>query len=86
MFSRDDRTRTPVFATKKSPLKFSMPNSVVRTRLAPSPTGLMHIGTLRTAFFDYFLARQHGGAFLLRIEDTDQERLVRSIGKCAPHV
>ena len=48
----------------------------VRTRLAPSPTGKMHIGTLRTALFDYFLAKQHGGQFILRIEDTDQGRLV----------
>lgn len=48
----------------------------VRTRLAPSPTGKMHIGTLRTALFDYFLARQAKGQFLLRIEDTDQGRLV----------
>lgn len=48
----------------------------VRTRLAPSPTGFMHIGTLRTALWDYFLARQNNGTFLLRIEDTDQERSV----------
>lgn len=48
----------------------------VRTRLAPSPTGKMHIGTLRTALFDYYLARQNQGKFLLRIEDTDRERLV----------
>lgn len=48
----------------------------VRTRLAPSPTGFIHIGTLRTALWDYFLARQAKGAFILRIEDTDQERSV----------
>ncbi|MCG2687891.1 glutamate--tRNA ligase [Candidatus Parcubacteria bacterium] len=47
-----------------------------RTRLAPSPTGYMHIGTLHTALFDYFLARQTGGQFIIRIEDTDQARLV----------
>ncbi|HAL50274.1 MAG: Glutamate-tRNA ligase [Candidatus Uhrbacteria bacterium GW2011_GWD2_41_121] len=47
-----------------------------RTRLAPSPTGFIHIGTLRTALFDYFLAKQTGGEFILRIEDTDQTRLV----------
>ncbi|MBT3230318.1 glutamate--tRNA ligase [Candidatus Uhrbacteria bacterium] len=47
-----------------------------RTRLAPSPTGFIHIGTLRTALFDYFLAKQTGGQFVLRIEDTDQSRLV----------
>lgn len=48
----------------------------MRTRLAPSPTGFMHIGTLRTVLYDYFLARQSGGQFVLRIEDTDQERSV----------
>ncbi len=48
----------------------------VRTRIAPSPTGYMHIGTLRTVMFDYFLARQSGGKFIVRIEDTDQARLV----------
>lgn len=48
----------------------------MRTRIAPSPTGYMHIGTLRTVMFDYFLARQSGGQFVVRIEDTDQARLV----------
>lgn len=48
----------------------------VRTRIAPSPTGYMHVGTLRTALYDYFLARQHGGQFIIRVEDTDQARLV----------
>ena len=48
-----------------------------RTRIAPSPTGYMHIGTLRTALYCYFLARQTQGQFLIRIEDTDQERLVQ---------
>ncbi len=47
-----------------------------RTRIAPSPTGYMHIGTLRTALYCYFLAKQTDGQFLIRIEDTDQERLV----------
>jgi glutamyl-tRNA synthetase len=47
----------------------------IRTRIAPSPTGKMHIGTLSTALFDYFLARQSGGSFIIRIEDTDRERL-----------
>ncbi|MBN2351796.1 MAG: glutamate--tRNA ligase [Spirochaetales bacterium] len=46
----------------------------VRVRFAPSPTGKMHIGNLRNAFFDYFYARATGGKFLLRIEDTDQGR------------
>ena len=48
----------------------------VRTRFAPSPTGYMHIGNLRTALFTYLIAKQSGGDFILRIEDTDQERYV----------
>jgi glutamyl-tRNA synthetase len=48
----------------------------VRTRFAPSPTGFLHLGTMRTALFSWLLARRFGGDFLLRIEDTDQERLV----------
>ncbi|PIX61919.1 glutamate--tRNA ligase [Candidatus Uhrbacteria bacterium CG_4_9_14_0_2_um_filter_41_50] len=47
-----------------------------RTRIAPSPTGYMHVGTLRTALFSYFLAHQTGGQFILRIEDTDRTRFV----------
>src|SRR5216117_4313348 len=46
----------------------------VRTRFAPSPTGALHIGSVRTALFSYLFARHHGGAFVLRIEDTDRER------------
>ena len=46
----------------------------VRVRYAPSPTGLQHIGGVRTALFNYFFARAQGGKFILRIEDTDQER------------
>ena len=46
----------------------------IRTRLAPSPTGWLHIGTARTAFFNYLYAKKHGGTFVLRIEDTDIER------------
>ena len=46
----------------------------VRTRFAPSPTGFLHIGGARTALFNYLFARRHGGAFLLRIEDTDKAR------------
>lgn len=48
----------------------------VRTRFAPSPTGYMHIGNLRTALFEYLIAKHEAGDFLLRIEDTDQERQV----------
>jgi nondiscriminating glutamyl-tRNA synthetase len=46
----------------------------VRVRIAPSPTGQMHVGTARTALFNWLFARQHGGTFVLRIEDTDVER------------
>jgi len=46
----------------------------VRVRIAPSPTGNLHIGTARTALFNWLFARHHGGEFILRIEDTDQER------------
>lgn len=48
----------------------------IRVRFAPSPTGPLHIGGVRTAMFNYLFARKHGGDFLLRIEDTDQTRLV----------
>jgi len=50
--------------------------SQVRVRFAPSPTGFVHIGGLRTALYNYLFARQQGGAFILRIEDTDRERFV----------
>ena len=50
--------------------------SKVRTRFAPSPTGFLHLGGLRTALYAYLFARHHGGDFILRIEDTDQEREV----------
>ncbi len=50
--------------------------SKVRTRFAPSPTGYMHIGNLRTALYAYLVAKSQGGDFILRIEDTDQERYV----------
>lgn len=48
----------------------------VRVRFAPSPTGGLHIGGLRTALFNYLFAKKHGGDFILRIEDTDQTRFV----------
>lgn len=50
--------------------------SKVRTRFAPSPTGRMHVGNLRTALYAYLIAKHEGGDFMLRIEDTDQERFV----------
>ena len=62
----------------------------IRTRYAPSPTGRMHVGNLRTALYEYLIAKHEGGDFILRIEDTDQERFVegateiiyRTIAKC----
>lgn len=53
-----------------------IPTNEVRTRFAPSPTGYMHVGNLRTALYTYLIARSQGGKFILRIEDTDQGRLV----------
>lgn len=50
--------------------------SKIRTRYAPSPTGRMHVGNLRTALYEYLIAKHEGGDFLLRIEDTDRERFV----------
>lgn len=55
----------------------SLSSTPVRVRFAPSPTGFIHLGGLRTAFYNYLFARQHeGGHFILRIEDTDKERIV----------
>ena len=53
-----------------------MPMDQVRTRFAPSPTGYMHVGNLRTALYAYLMAKHQDGTFILRIEDTDQERYV----------
>lgn len=55
---------------------WSLPESPARTRFAPSPTGYLHLGSLRTALFNYLLAQATGGQFLIRLEDTDQTRLV----------
>ena len=48
----------------------------VRVRFAPSPTGGLHLGGVRTVLYNYLFAKQHGGDFILRIEDTDQSRFV----------
>ena len=53
-----------------------IPHGEVRTRLAPSPTGYMLVGNLRTALYTWLIARSHDGTFILRIEDTDQSRQV----------
>ena len=52
----------------------------IRTRYAPSPTGKMHVGNLRSALYEFLIAKHAGGDFMLRIEDTDQERFVGSNG------
>ena len=49
----------------------------VRVRFAPSPTGALHIGGVRTALYNYLFARQHGGDLIFRIEDTDSNRFVQ---------
>ena len=51
-----------------------MSKNLIRTRFAPSPTGELHIGGARTVLYNYLLAKQGGGQFILRIEDTDIER------------
>ena len=50
----------------------------IRTRFAPSPTGFLHIGGLRTALYNYVFSKKNNGEFILRIEDTDQKRLVKN--------
>ena len=60
-------------STSKQKLKIPK-NKQIRVRIAPSPTGFLHIGTARTALFNFLFAKKHGGKFILRIEDTDLER------------
>ena len=55
-------------------VRFHLTVTAVRTRFAPSPTGFLHLGNIRSALFPWAFARHHGGTFILRIEDTDQER------------
>ena len=54
---------------------------MIRTRFAPSPTGLLHVGGLRTALYNYIFAKQNNGEFILRIEDTDQNRKMQNADK-----
>ncbi len=51
-----------------------MSNQEIRVRIAPSPTGSLHLGTVRTALYNYLLAKKLGGKFILRVEDTDVQR------------
>ena len=75
-------------------MEAKIPHGKVRTRFAPSPTGYMHVGNLRTALYTWLIARSHDGTFILRIEDTDQSRQVegavdviyRTMAECGlPH-
>lgn len=59
------------------PQKIIDKNEAIRVRMAPSPTGTLHVGTARTALFNYLFAQHYGGKFILRIEDTDTERSAR---------
>ena len=66
----------PVDKNWLNEMESRIPTGEVRTRFAPSPTGYMHVGNLRTALYTWCIARHAGGKFILRIEDTDQNRLV----------
>ena len=78
------RPRRPVSATSHA--RRVVPGQRVRTRIAPSPTGFLHLGTARTALFSWAFARHHGGDFILRIEDTDVARSTRGVGRADPGV
>ncbi|RUS23819.1 hypothetical protein BC938DRAFT_474579 [Jimgerdemannia flammicorona] len=65
-----------IFARHHHPHAHIDPTGPVRVRFAPSPTGNLHLGGLRTALFNYLLAKKAGGTFILRIEDTDRTRFV----------
>jgi len=65
--------------------EIEMSANEVRTRFAPSPTGFMHVGNLRTALYEYLIAKSMGGKFILRIEDTDQERKVEGATQVIYH-
>ncbi|XP_033908587.3 probable glutamate--tRNA ligase, mitochondrial [Acipenser ruthenus] len=68
---------TPVHTASVSSRRYYCAESGgVRVRFAPSPTGFLHLGGLRTALYNYIFAKKHGGSFILRLEDTDQSRLV----------
>lgn len=77
---RHASTLAPVSRTEDAPSTASeqlRKAGPARTRFAPSPTGYLHLGSLRTAFFNYLIAKATGGQFLLRIEDTDQVTSLR---------
>ena len=61
-----------LFTTTRLLNSIKLPRRPARTRFAPSPTGYLHLGSLRTALFNYLVAKATGGQFILRIEDTDR--------------
>ena len=63
-------------------MEAKIPRGKVRTRFAPSPTGYMHVGGLRTALYAYLIAKKQNGTFILRIEDTDTARYVERCNRC----
>lgn len=67
-------------------MRLSTMASNIRVRFAPSPTGFLHLGGLRTALFNYLFAAANGGKFVLRIEDTDQVAILCSYGDCIINV
>jgi len=72
MFRLLPRLRPPALRVRFSPTDALSSLKPARTRFAPSPTGFLHLGSLRTALFNYLLAKRTRGQFLLRIEDTDK--------------
>lgn len=72
------RAESSLSPSRRTPQRNSslVPDTPARTRFAPSPTGFLHLGSLRTALFNYLLAKRTGGQFLLRLEDTDQKRTI----------
>lgn len=66
------RISTPTNGVQLFSLHKHVPTSPARTRFAPSPTGDLHLGSLRTALYNYLIAKRTGGQFILRIEDTDK--------------
>lgn len=73
---RDSQGKVRAFAAAAARRCCSTVQGEVRVRFAPSPTGFLHLGGLRTALYNYIFAKKYGGSFILRLEDTDQSRLV----------
>lgn len=76
LFSSQKRHNSRSFPTADNQLKYVVDNNVIRVRFAPSPTGQLHLGSIRTALYNYLFAKSNGGKFILRVEDTDQNRVI----------